>query len=185
MIIIPCGIDCGLADLLNKHNLRHFSLPFDWSVSYGGVSEIIKNDFIDFIPMNNMKSIYSYSFIHNNFPHDTETMMRRCNRLLNLLRNTPDELVFIRKGHAFHHHAESNQKGFNLENDITDAEKLNIVLKQKYPHLNYKIIVVLVCGSCFDNIVYKSTNIQIYNIATTTVDNNKFEKILNEIISTL
>ena len=136
--------------------------------------------------MNGINSSYSYSFIHNNFPHDTETMMRRCNRLLNLLRNTPDELVFIRKGHSVHHHTECNQKGFNLENDITDAEKLSFVLKQKYPILKYKIIIVLVCGSCFDNnIVYTSTNIQIYNIATPTVDNNKFEQILNEIISTL
>ena len=102
MIIIPCGIDCGLAELLKKTNLRQFSLPFDWSVSYGGISKIIKNEFNDFIPKNNNKinTIYNYSFFHNDFPQDTETMTRRCNRLLYLLGNSSEQLVFIRKGHA-------------------------------------------------------------------------------------
>jgi hypothetical protein len=73
MIIIPCGIDCGLTMLLKKYNLRKFSLPFDWSVSYGGISNIIKNDLKEFIPTNNkINKIYNYSFFHNNFPEDIE-----------------------------------------------------------------------------------------------------------------
>lgn len=187
MFIIPCGIDCGLAGLLKKYNLRCFSLPFDWSVSYGGISEIIKNDFKDFIPINNSKinTSYNYSFVHNNFPEDAETMGRRCNRLLELLRTTT-ELVFIRKGHAFHHHAETCNLGLKLENDITDAENLSNVLKEKYPNLKYKIIVTLVCDTCFDknvNYVSNDANVKIYNISTPTFDDNKFETLFKDIFS--
>jgi hypothetical protein len=188
MFVIPCGVDCGLANLLKKYNLRFFSLPFDWCVSYGGVSEIIKNDFKDFIPINNNKinTSYNYSFVHNNFPEDTETMIRRCARLSELLRNTETELVFIRKGHAFHHHSETCNLGLKLENDIKDAENLSNILNEKYPNLQYKIIVVLVCDSCFDkNINYVSADarVKIYNISTPTFDDNKFEMLFTDIFS--
>tara|TARA_B100000989_G_C19520174_1_gene463765 strand:+ start:716 stop:1072 length:357 start_codon:yes stop_codon:yes gene_type:complete len=114
MIIIPCGIDCGITGLLKKYNLRQFSLPFDWSVSYGGISNIIKNDFKEFIPTNNNKinKIYNYNFYHNNFPEDIEKMIRICKRLLDLLEKTKEEIIFFRKGHAFHHHKECIEHEF-------------------------------------------------------------------------
>lgn len=190
MIIIPCGIDCGLADLLNKNNLRKFSLPFDWSVSYGGISNIIKNDFKEFIPTNNsnkINKIYNYSFFHNNFPEDIEKMKRRCKRLLDLLEKTKEEeVIFFRKGHAFHHHEECKKNELFLENDVKDSENLSIILKEKYPNLKYKIIVVLVCDTCFDksiNYISNDVNLKIYNIATPTFDNEKFEEIFKNIIS--
>lgn len=97
MIIIPCGIDCGLTGLLKKYNLRHFSLPFDWSVSYGGIFNIIKNDFKEFIPTNNNKinKFYNYTFLHNDFPEDSEKIKRRCKRLLDLLETTKEEVIFF------------------------------------------------------------------------------------------
>ena len=55
-------------------------------------------------------------------------------------------------------------------------------IKTKYPKLKYKIIVVLVCDTCF-NTVYHSENITIFNIATPYVDNDKFELLLKSIIT--
>jgi hypothetical protein len=188
MIIIPIGIDCGLASLLKKYDLRNFSLPFDWLVSYGGVSKIISNNFKNFLhDVNNDKinKTYDLCFYHNTFPEDYDKMSRRINRLLQLLNNTEDELVFFRKGHAFHHHDETKRHGVCLANDINDAEELNKVLKTKYPKLKYKIIVALVCDTCFDkNKIYNSDNdnIYVYNIATPTFDDEKFEKLFNDII---
>lgn len=185
MIIIPCGIDCGLADLLKKYNLRTSSLPFDWSVSYGGISNIIKNDFHNFILPNNKINIqYNYLFFHNEFPQDTEKMTRRCNRLLDILKNTNEEVIFIRKGHAYHHHTETANYNLQLENDIVDAENLSGVLKEKYPNLCYKIIAVLVCDTCFDKnttFVSNDINVKIYNISTPTFDNEKFETLFKNI----
>jgi len=188
MIIVPIGIDCGLAGLLKKYGLRHFSLPFDWTVSYGGVSRIIENDFYHFVPFdnNNINNKYSINFFHNKFPQDTETMTRRCNRLLDLLNQSEHDIIFFRKGHACHHHLECNNRNLVLENDIVDAENLSLILKSKYPTLKYKIIVALVCNSCFDpNKSYNSAddNINIYNISTPSFDDARFENLFRYVLS--
>jgi hypothetical protein len=44
-MIIPIGVDCGMAEFCRKYNLRKASLPFDWTVTYNGVSKCIEDDF--------------------------------------------------------------------------------------------------------------------------------------------
>lgn len=143
----------------------------------------IENEFQHFtdIDNKNLNITYSVSFVHNTFPQDCEIMNRRIQRFINLL-NSEEEITFIRKGHAFHHHGECIHNGLQLANDIEDAENLHTVLKTKYPKLKYKIIVVLVCDTCF-NTVYHSENITIFNIATPYADNDKFELLLKSIIT--
>ena len=188
MIIVPIGVDCGLSNLLKKYNLRQFSLPFDWIVSYGGISKIIQNDFKNFLEYTNtnkINKIYNLCFYHNIFPEDYEKMNRRINRLSNLLNNTENDIIFFRKGHAFHHHDECFKHDLQLSNDILDAEELNNIIKNKYPTLKFKIIVALVCDTCFDkNKIYNydNENIYIYNIATPTFDDDKFEKLFTDVI---
>ena len=174
-MFISIGVDCGMADFLKQNNLREFSCPFDWVVSYDGISESIDDNFKDFIPNNNTKkNIYDTNFPHYEFTTQEEiTYNRRISRLINFLENTKEEVIFCRKGHAYHNHSEQN-----CISDIDIAEKLDLVLHKKYPNLKYKIIVILVCGVCFDsNKEYTSTSkkINIYNIATPEVDNSKFE----------
>lgn len=188
MIIIPIGVDCGIADFLKKYNLRTISLPFDWAVSYNGVSKCIEDDFKYFTePLTNRINIYDIYFHHDfqenaavlqEHEQDRQKYARRCQRLLNILTDSNEEIIFCRKGHAIHHHYEHNNKYSDIANDIEDAEKLDIILSNKYPNLNYKIIVILVCSHCFDpNTTYTSTSdkIEIYNIATTYADAQLFE----------
>ena len=192
MIIIPIGVDCGIADFLKKYNLRSVSLPFDWAVSYNGVSKCIEDDFKYFTePLTNRINIYDIYFHHDfqedasvqggdasvqGHEEDKQKYSRRCKRILNILIDSEannEEVIFCRKGHSIHHHYEHNQKYFDIANDIEDAEKLDIILSNKYPNLNYKIIVILVCGHCFDaNTTYTSTSdkIEIYNIAGPNAD---------------
>jgi len=50
--------------------------------------------------------------------------------------------------------------------------------------VKYKIVVILVCGKCFNsNEIYKSTsnNIEVYNIATQQVDDALFENCARNI----
>ena len=101
-------------------------------------------------------------------------MTRRCNRLLDILRNTNKEVIFIRKGHAYHHHAETVNYNLQLENDIVDAENLSSVIKEKYPNLCYKIIAVLVCDTCFD----KNTKIEMVDGTYKSISNIKVGDIL-------
>lgn len=190
MIIIPIGVDCGMAEFLKKNKLRNTSFPFDWVVTYNGISKCIEDDFKQFAePLNNRINEYDMYFLHdfgenNTLNQDKEKYIRRCQRLINILETSNEDIIFCRKGHACHHHYEHNSKYSNITSDVDDAEKLNSILSNKYPHLKYKIIVVLVCGKCFSsNDIYKSNsdNIEIYNIATPQVDNELFVNLCHNI----
>lgn len=186
MIIVPIGVDCGIAGICKKYNLRNFSLPFDWIMTYNGVYKCIKDDFKSFIPeinktLNDYDMLFVHDFQKNNFNEDKIKYHRRIQRLINILETTNETVIFCRKGHAFHNHSEND----NIINDIEDAEKLNVIIQNKYPNLNYKIIVFLICGTCFDpNKTYqsKSDKIEIHNIATPEVNNILFEKTLLTIL---
>ena len=189
-MIIPIGIDCGMANFFKKYNLRNVSLPFDWNVTYNGVSKCIDDNFKLFTePLNKRINEYDIYFHHefsNNelFKEDTEKYLRRCQRLINLLETSSEDIIFCRKGHAPHHHCEHNGKYSNIANDLDDVEKLNVILSTKYPQLKYKIIVILVCGKCFDsNHTYKSDSdkIEIYNISTPKVEDTIFENLCCDI----
>ena len=97
MIVIPIGVDCGNASFCKENNLRNFSLPFDWAVTYNGVSKIIKNDFNDYIPKDNksLNIIDDVYFMHSEFPKDNEKMTRRINRIKNLLETSNEEICLL------------------------------------------------------------------------------------------
>lgn len=197
-MIIPIGVDCGMAGFCKKYNLRNMSFPFDWNVSYNGVSKCIDDNCKFFMePLDNKINKYDIYF-HDDFhnPELTEQTkekyIRRCQRLMNILETTSEDIIFCRKGHAYHHHYEdhngkpSNGKYSNITSDIDDATKLDTILSNKYPQLKYKIIVILVCGQCFNSIdIYKSNSdkIEIYNIATPQADETIFENCCRNIFN--
>jgi hypothetical protein len=186
-LYISIGIDCGNSQVLNDCEKRKLSLPFDWVVTYNGVTDIIKNDFEDFLPlpeMINEKNTQLFNdlsctfFPHNVFPRDYEKMQRRIDRFRNCLKYETTELIFIRKGHFIHNHDEANTK-FNcvLKNEIDDCEELYDYLKTKYPKLIFKIVLLLTCNICFDfNKVYDSDKITITNISNCQTHNENQEK---------
>lgn len=189
-IIVPIGVDCGIADFLIKHNLRTFSFPFDWTVTYNGVSDCINDEFKFFTEplkdqINQYDVYFHHDFVHNHLmQQDKEKYVRRYERLLDILKSGNAEIIFCRKGHASHQHQEHHGKFTNIKSDIDDAENLNVVLQKKYPDLKYKIIVILVCGNCFnptEKYKSKSTNIEIYNIASAQADTAAFENVCREI----
>lgn len=170
MLFVSLGVDCGTATILNSLGLRICSLPFDWVVSYEGITNIIKNDFANYLPeicdntyekLNKKCGVY---FMHNTFPRDIEQINHRVERFKNILETCTEKIMFVRKSHGEHHHGEYN----NITDDIDDAIKLDILFKEKYPHLNYEIHVILICGNCFMNQMnheHISSNIKIHNVA--------------------
>ena len=189
-MIVPIGVDCGMAEFLQKYKLRSSSFPFDWTVTYNGVSSCIDDDFKFFTqPLDKQINKYDMYF-HHDFVNpqllsqDTEKYTRRYNRLLDILRSGSEEVIFFRKGHASHLHKEHNGKYTHITSDLDDAEKLDTVLQTKYPNLTYKIIVILVCGDCFDpSKVYKSESnrIEIHNIASAQADDARFNNLCRTI----
>ncbi len=188
-MIIPIGVDCGMADFCKKYNLRSYSFPFDWAVSYNGVSACFEDRFQKFIPgINERINTYDVYFHHDFKPEtreeDTLKYLRRIERLHTILETTEEPIIFCRKGHAGHHHLEHNGNYETITSDIEDAERLDSILSTMYPKLNYKIIVILVCGNCFDpTIVYKSVSptIEIYNMAMPHIDDTIFESLARTI----
>ena len=73
-MFISIGVDCGPAILLANNNLRHLSLPFDYIVTYNGISDIIINNFNNYLPSdtNLYNKEYCIYFMHNNFPNDSK-----------------------------------------------------------------------------------------------------------------
>jgi hypothetical protein len=114
MIYVSLGVDCGSANILNVLKLRKQSLPFDWVVTYEGITNIINNNFEDFIPKirdNKYEKLNKNSgvlFLHNKFPDDIVKINKRINRFKNLLETSTEKIIFLRKSHAIHHHNEYN-----------------------------------------------------------------------------
>ena len=161
--IVSLGVDCGVANFLKENGLRNFSLPFDWVVSYGGVSNILKNKFSNYIPKNNLQFNRddNVKFIHENFPADIDKMNRRIDRFLKLL-DSDGEIIFLRKGHSEHHHTESEV----INDDLLDCEELYDIIKQNYKNLKFKIILFLVCSKCYNyKEKYDSEKVIVYNVS--------------------
>jgi hypothetical protein len=168
-MFVSLGVDCGTANILKQLELRNRSLPFDWVVTYEGVTNIINNNFNNYLPKNDNNKYEKLNknsgalFLHNNFPDDIEKMNKRINRFKNILETSNEKIIFVRKSHGSHHHNE-----YNVTNDIDDAINLDLLLLKKYPNLIYEIHVILICDNCFTNIILNeniSNNIKIHNIS--------------------
>lgn len=191
-IYISIGISCTISLYLRNIHKRHFSLPFDWVMTYNGVYNIISSNFVNYLPNKNGTKLLNKNshslFLHNTFPDDYDKMNRRIQRFMELLNNNSDELIFIRKGHLNKHHYEVKKCKCRLKNDIVDCHQLYHYLKKNYPQLKFRIILFLGCKKCFKK-KHHSKFITIYNL-TYFKKNNKqnidkqIHKILDKIILT-
>lgn len=198
-IFISLGYGCQIAQQLKNHGLRESSLPFDWVIPHSGITDIIKDEFKNYLPNDiftnsngdsHHMSIEDHTlFPHNKFPEDKEQMTRRINRFIELLKSEDKELCFIKRGHMDdHHNAEYAIKyGWDITNDIDECEELFSFLKVKYPNLKFKIILFLLCSKCYDYThKYNSENIKIYNVSkpnynfqeSDTIAQNKVNEVL-------
>lgn len=196
-MIVSLGTDCIVSMFCDKYKLRNMSLPFDWCVSYNGVSKCFEEDFIGFVDTIDENRINKYDvYFHHDFQEkekynlDSDKYIRRCARLLELLKNSEEELIFVRSGHSCHHHDEHNRKYNKISNDIDDIECLDVILSNKYPKLKYRIVIMLSCNKCFNpQFKYESkrSNIEIYNISAEKFDLQQthviFTTIFNDYIN--
>ena len=158
-IIVPIGIDCCIAGLLRKLNIRKEGFPFDWNVTYNGVKEIIEDNFKRFIPNENNINEYNVKFIHDTFPRDIEKYKRKIERFYTAL-TSDKKIILLRKGHMEHHHNESS----TIKCDIKDSYDLDKYISDKYKNLNYTIITIIMCNKCYkkEDYISNSSNIKFY-----------------------
>jgi hypothetical protein len=177
-LIISLGIDCGPQIIIKKANILQETFPFDWCITYKGVSNIIQNGYTNLLS-NPISSNDDESYIDNvngiKFKHDGKLIegkyiqdtnkektldevrqkyTRRLERLHDYLKayNTSknnQQVIFVRKSHDDQHHSDAVNYGIEIKNDIDDSIELNNFLSETYPQLNYLIIVFLICEKCF------------------------------------
>ena len=178
-IIIPIGIDCEIATLLKKLNIRKEGYPFDWNVTYNGVTEILKDNFKRFVPYNNNINEYNMKFIHDTFPKDITKYRRKIERLYNIFLSN-NKIILLRKGHMEHHHNEST-----ITCDIKDTYDLDKYLSDTYKQLDYTIIVILLCTKCYKKEEYISnrSNIKFYTHINNIIYETEEEYIITIIES--
>jgi hypothetical protein len=74
-IYIPISFDCSCCSILKNLNLRKESYPFDWNIiTYEGIYNLIKNDFIDlfnpdYLVYGNKSYFHKYNNDENNFKY--------------------------------------------------------------------------------------------------------------------
>jgi len=176
MLFIPIGVDCGVANTLKSLNLRKFSLPFDWTVTYNMVFDCIKDNFENFFCIkNDWNETYFTKHVHDKVPEDNEKYNRRIKRFQELL-TSDEELVFIRKGHAVHHHQECDY----FKNEIEECKKLQNYLKENYKDLKFTILLFIVCNKCYstNEIPDNLEELHIFNVITNTVNDLAIENII-------
>lgn len=156
MKFIPLGIDCTVAAILSSIGVRTVSYPFDWNVTYQGVATFFENNFTTFLPKEDeCTGIHPFQwsgtcFMHHSFPEHIEKYKRRIRRMLDDISTAEEageEIIFMRKSHAVHHHNETE----NLADEVDDLNKLFEILKKNYPSLRFKIVLFLTCSRCYKN----------------------------------
>ena len=111
-MIIPIGSDCSIANFCKKYKLRTCSLPFDWVVTYDGVSKCIEDNFKDFIPKSqgntNKYNKYDIYFFHD---------------FINDINRKDDEIKYTRRIERFQNiQATKNIKNISVFQSIKNAQ---------------------------------------------------------------
>jgi len=192
-LVISLGVDCSIKFLLKKKNIEQPTFPFDWIVSYKGVTDLISNN-LQKSKLIDGKNLDTYIdkkngilFMHDDKKDIYEKYTRRLNRLnkyLEYYEKKNKKIIFMRKSHNILHHLEDYEYKYNcvIKNDIEDMKNLNKYLSKTYPKLNYIIHLFLMCNRCYSNYKQKynknmNNNLKIYNL--TNLEDKKHEKEFN------
>lgn len=186
--LISLGFNCSVSNSFIELQSREFSLPFDWNnTSDFALCEYFENDFNNFFKLKNLKlasqsgnpscemsnKMLKICYVHDGkykdlikysgyYKTNYEKYQRRINRLLKLL-NSNKKLLFVRL--------------ININDKIENLIKLENILRNKYPNLNFKILLIS---------PYKHFKLESENIVTKYYNEKNYTKpiyAINDILS--
>lgn len=151
-VFVSLGNDCAVAEYLRDRGLRHAAFPFDWAVTYGGVSRLFTNDALASwcaVDATGYNAAFGTLHLHTPFPYALPTMARRFARLRDTLADPAKRVVLIRRSHTLHHHFERAEA---LVDELADARALASLLAKAYPAKaaagGFRIVLMLACDMC-------------------------------------
>ena len=201
MKLISLGHRCHINQVMIRYNMRNIALPFDNIISkLEGIIDCIDNDFINFFPkIINKENIFVgkqhgdadddgnrylyrgkyFAFTHHDLMNEDviDTFNERIKRLINLLDNSTEEILFVRS--------------VMDNNEINLIDECIISIQKKFPRLNFKIALIydnkhieqncwnynnkfLISNSCHKTIDQNSkTNNQAYHVFFEFIKNKK------------
>ena len=144
--VIPFGHRCSSALVCKYASVRHFSLPFDWTIPLfpNKIQQVLENDFKDYIPKdihnNVFRNIYDIELSHFNsdINEGIAEYERRIKRFSTIM-NEHNKLFFVYINEDFLYDPSYRTDEFN-NSIFTQMLELETFLKSKYPNLNYNIL---------------------------------------------
>jgi hypothetical protein len=143
---IPFGHRCTSALACKYASIRHFSLPFDWTIpTYPKkIKNVLENNFEDFIPdvyNNTFKNKYDISLVHFNSDINSgvEEYKRRIERFNNIMAESHKKkyFVYINEDYLTWSDYRDPKKNETIFNEMLELE---LFLKEKYPNIDYNIL---------------------------------------------
>jgi hypothetical protein len=140
MILIPLGHRCHINQTMIKYNMRNFALPFDNIISkFDGIIDCFNNNFNNYFPKiikrENVGNRYLYrgkyfAFTHHDLMNKDviDKFNKRIKRLINLLDNSKEEVLFIRT--------------VMDDDEINLVNKFIISIKKRFPNLRFNIALI-------------------------------------------
>jgi hypothetical protein len=205
-LIVSLGIDCCIKYLLNGSydwlkkskdlkpglTIEHFikeDFPFDYSITYGSITELLSNEYEDpeksdmeYINGDLYDKKHNISFRHGdvvvgragNHKQSTTTEVYAKgfgNRLETLKKYIndpypPNKILFFRKTHGQHHHKDfeyfEHKNWMTTIEELEDCIALDEYLNTTHPDLDYQIIIYVVdCKKCENDKLYYFINTHI------------------------
>ncbi len=160
-VVISLGNACGVAGALRDYHLRQEAYPFDWIVSpFDAVCEMITTDFATFLdkealeisnPTTVFDQVNGFKFIHdfpthhgmNNTEHDPASTGPIRQDFLNYLPSIKEK--YNRRISRFINALHGNDRIYLIRNrdvSIEQALMLCLLLEEKFPNLDFLLIVV-------------------------------------------
>jgi len=134
IIFIPIGSDCFNTIGLKDNNIRLFSFPFDWIVTYNGIYDIIKNDFIDFIPKNQFIDTNSNNQQNKNLLNICDKKDLEIDNHNNAIYHTKYKILFLHN--KFPEDNEKIQRRIRRFNEILQKSENKVIFIRK-THMNH------------------------------------------------
>lgn len=179
--VISLGHNCATSIALANANLRDNSYPFDWNISTPkNRIKALEDNFKKIIESPNKDMEYGIyfkcHFSNMNKDEFNEMIVRRCNKILNLL-NSSSKILFIYSSEHYLHEIEYRNNESIYYNELIDFDRF---ISSKYQNLNYHILNIgFVKRENIGNIINVMTtyrNIKLYDgydNSGVNIENNK------------
>lgn len=173
--VIPFGNRCHVTSSCIHAKLRVDSLPFDWicHTMPSTIKTILENNFNDFIPdVLNGSFRNKYDILFPHFDKDLDKGIIDTNKHIEkfkIMLTSSSKIYFIHSSFDYMVNKSWRTSEFN-HNLMSNFVDLDYFLKEKYPHLNYTIIVFT-----FKKYEYLPKNSNIIQIVLKCVGNDNID----------